>query len=127
MLKLITSNKVIEGRKDWEMHPEIKVGMNKIKKWLEKKAQEKEETIVFSYNPIIFRIGLLLKLQGEKVSFVYIGGAKSEEVMVDDLGYYVNAPTHFLDMMEDIQRDIVDIRNERKGGIYGNRQNQDRA
>ena len=127
MLKLITSNKVIEGRKDWEMHPEIKVGMNKIKKWLEKKAQEKEETIVFSYNPIIFRIGLLLKLQGEKVSFVYIGGVKSEEVMVDDLGYYVNAPTHFLDMMEDIQRDIVDIRNERKGGIYGNRQNQDRA
>ena len=35
MLKLITSNKVEEGRKDWEMHPEIKVGMNKIKKWLE--------------------------------------------------------------------------------------------
>ena len=117
MLKLVTSNKVIEGRKNWEVHPEIKVGMNKIKKWLEKKAQAKEETIIFSYNPILFRIGLLLKLKGEKVSFAYIGSNKFQEVTVDDLGYYVNAPTHFLDMMEDIQREIIDIRNERKGGM----------
>ena len=113
MLTLITSNKIEEGRKDWEMHPEIKVGMNKIQKWLEKKAQAKEETIVFSYNPIVFRIGLLLKLRGEKVSFIYKGN-KTEEVLVDDLGYYVNPPSHFLDMMEKIQYDIIDIRKERR-------------
>lgn len=115
MLKLITSNKVVEGRKDWEMHPEIKVGMNKIQKWLEKKAQAKEETIVFSYNPIVFRTGLLLKLQGEKVSFGYMNSqTKIEEVQVDDMGYFVNSSPHFMDMMEKLQDQIVDIRKERR-------------
>lgn len=119
MLKLITSNKLVEGRKDWNMHPEIKIGMNKIKKWLEKKAQAKEETIVFSYNPIVFQIGLLLKLQGERVEFMFINSHKAETVMVDDFGYYVNSPVHFLDMEEDIQRDIREIRSARKGGYNG--------
>lgn len=120
MLKLVTSNKVVDvkSKNGWiHMNPEIKIGMNKIKKWLEKKAQDKEFNIVFSYNPILFRIGLLLKLKGEKVSFAYIGSNKEEEVMVDDLGYFVNCPSHFLDMYEDIQREIIDIRAERKGGM----------
>lgn len=115
MLKLVTSNKVVEGKKGWEVHPEITIGMNKISKWLQKKAQAKEETIVFTFNPILFRMGLLLKLRGEKVSFGYMNSqTKVEEVLVDDMGYFVNPPSHFMDLMEKIQDEIVDIRKERR-------------
>ena len=115
MLRLITSNKVVEGKKSWEMHPEITIGMNKISKWLQKKAQAKEETIVFTFNPILFREGLLLRLQGEKVSFGYMNSqTKVEEVPVDDMGYFVNPPSHFMDMMEKIQEKIREIRKERR-------------
>ena len=115
MLRLVTENKAaVKEVKGWVYHPEIKIGMNRIEKWLTKKAQEKGLTIVYSYNPIVFRIGLLLKLKGEKVTFVYKNVNGEEEVIVDDLGYYVNAPSHFLDMMEKIQDEIVDIRKERR-------------
>ena len=122
MLTLVTSNKVTEPVKNWFMHPEISRGLGKtLKTFLDQKARDKNENVVFSFNPIIFRYGLLLKLRGERVKFQYLSGKKLTDVMVDDLGYYVNPPTHFLDMMEKLQRDIGDIRSERKGGIiYGN-------
>ena len=113
MIKLVTSNKVEQPRDGWIMHPEIQIGMNKLFKYMEKKAREKEVITIYSANPIVFRIGILLKLRGEKVWFYYLG-RKMEEVILDDLGYFVNSPAHFLDMMEKIQMDIVDIRNERR-------------
>lgn len=119
MLKLVTSNKVVDVKEKNEwiyMHPEVEIGMSKIHKWLKKKAQDKETYTVFSFNPILFRIGLLLKLQGEKVSFGYIDSRKTkvEEVAVDDMGYFVNAPIHFMDLMEKVQDEIREIRRQRK-------------
>lgn len=113
MIKLITSNKVTKDIPGCEMHPEISVGMNRMAKWIKKKAQEKEETVIFTFNPIIFRMALLIKLQGEKVQFFY-KGAKLEEVIVDDLGYFVNPPSHFFDLYDKIQDEIRNIRRERK-------------
>lgn len=121
MIKLIAGNKVPKNpKKDWVLHPEVEIGINKIGKWMEKKLLNKEDVTVFSFNPIVFRTGLLLKLKGEKVMFYYLqSNNKLEEVMVDDLGYYVNAPAHFLDEMESLQNEISDIRQIRKGGTWG--------
>lgn len=113
MLKLITSNKVVKDIPGCEMNPEISVGMNKIWKYLTKKAQDKEEHTVFSFNPVVFRIGLLLKLQGEKVRFFY-KGAKVEEVIVDSEGFYINPPYHFMDLMDKVQDEIREIRRIKK-------------
>ena len=118
MLKLITSNKVIKdipkcitsNGSYCEMHPEISVGMNKIWKYLTKKAQDKEEHVIFSFNPVVFRIGLLLKLQGEKVRFFY----QKEEVLVDDEGFFINPPYHFLDLEDKVQDEIREIRRSKK-------------
>ena len=113
MLKLITANKVVKDIPGCEMHPEISVGMNKIWKWMQKKAQAKEEVTIFSFNPVVFRIGLLLKLQGEKVKFFY-KGAKVEEVIVDSEGFYINPPYHFMDLMDKVQDEIREIRRSKK-------------
>ena len=121
MLTLVTSNKVIEPIKGWFMHPEVSRGVGKtLKSFLDQKAKDNNEYVIFSFNPIIFRYGLLLKLKGERVKFQYMSGKKITDVMVDDLGYYVNSPSHFLDAMEKIQREIVDIRSVRRGGYGGN-------
>lgn len=121
MIKLIAGNKVPKNpKKDWVLHPEVEVGINKICRWMEKKLLNKEDVTVFSFNPIVFRTGLLLKMKGEKVVFYYLqSNNKLEEVMVDDLGYFVNAPSHFLDEMESLQNEISDIRQIRKGGVWG--------
>lgn len=113
MLKLVTSNKVQKDLTGYIVHPEIEMGMNKIWKWMEKQAQSKEEVAIFSFNPIVFRIGLLLKLQGEKVTFFY-KGSKEEEVIVDSEGFYINPPYYFMDLMDKVQDEIREIRRQRK-------------
>ena len=116
MLKLVTENKKsVKEIKGYIYHPEITIGMHKMGKWLEKKAQEKGLTIVYSYNPIIFKIGLLLKLKGEKVQFFYKNSSgKEEEVLVDNEGFFINPPLHFLDLEDKVQDEIRELRRQRK-------------
>lgn len=113
MLKLVTSNRVPKDLTGYIAHPEVEIGMNKLWKWMIKQAQAKEEVEIFSFNPVVFRIGLLLKLQGEKVTFFY-KGSKEEEVLVDNEGYFVNPPYHFLDLEDKVQDEIREIRRQRK-------------
>ena len=116
MLKLVTENKKsVKEIKGCVYHPEVEMGMHKMSRWLEKKAQEKGLTIVYSYNPIIFKIGLLLKLKGEKVQFFYKNSnGKEEEVLVDNEGFFLNPPLHFMDLEDKIQDEIREIRRQRK-------------
>lgn len=113
MLKLVTSNRVPKDLTGYIAHPEVEIGINKIWKWMAKQAQSKEEVAIFSFNPVVFRIGLLLKLQGEKVRFFY-KGAKVEEVIVDSEGFYINPPYHFMDLMDKVQDEIREIRRAKK-------------
>lgn len=113
MLKLVTSNRVLKDLTGYIAHPETSIGMNKIWKWMTKQAQSKEEVAIFSFNPVVFRIGLLLKLQGEKVTFFY-KGSKEEEVFVDHEGFFINPPLHFLDLEDKVQDEIREIRRQRK-------------
>lgn len=115
MLKLVTSNKVPKDLTGYIAHPETSIGMNKLWKWMAKQAQLKEEVAIFSFNPVVFNIGLLLKLQNEKVQFFYKdSNGKEIEIRVDNEGFFINPPLHFLDLVDKIQDEIRIIRRQRK-------------